>query len=103
MGRFENVHHQCLSGDLRTYRRLPGQGSRIAMRTGADRNRSGLIAALAAGVLVAVSGTYVARATGDADAHWKMLGDYCVKCHNATDWAGSVAFDAMQPGDIPHD
>jgi hypothetical protein len=32
-----------------------------------------------------------------------MLGDYCVKCHNTMDWAGSVAFDTMNPDDIPKD
>jgi Protein of unknown function (DUF1592)/Protein of unknown function (DUF1588)/Protein of unknown function (DUF1585)/Protein of unknown function (DUF1595)/Protein of unknown function (DUF1587) len=42
---------------------------------------------------------------GDARApeKWKMLGDYCEKCHNANDWAGSVAFDTMHPQDIPLD
>jgi hypothetical protein len=29
--------------------------------------------------------------------NWKLLEDYCVECHNATDWAGGVAFDTMQP------
>src|SRR5580692_12750538 len=38
-----------------------------------------------------------------AQQKWTMLNDYCVKCHNATDWAGSVAFDTMQPEEIPHD
>jgi hypothetical protein len=53
-------------------------------------------AALAAGAIQPVN---------DAAAHkkWQMLGDYCVKCHNATDWAGSVAFDVLQPEDIPQD
>jgi Protein of unknown function (DUF1592)/Protein of unknown function (DUF1588)/Protein of unknown function (DUF1585)/Protein of unknown function (DUF1595)/Protein of unknown function (DUF1587) len=73
------------------------------MRSGAGRNRGWSFAAFAAGGLIAVAGANVAMAASDADAHWKMLGDYCEKCHNATDWAGSVAFDAMQPGDIPHD
>jgi hypothetical protein len=27
------------------------------------------------------------------DTHWAMVNKYCVECHNATDWAGSVAFD----------
>jgi hypothetical protein len=30
--------------------------------------------------------------------NWKVLESYCVECHNATDWAGSVAFDTMEPG-----
>jgi hypothetical protein len=65
----------------------------------------------AIGLIMAVAASGAALAAGatppanDPAAHekWKMLGDYCVKCHNATDWAGSVAFDAMQPEDIPQD
>src|SRR4029453_10704544 len=30
--------------------------------------------------------------------NWKLLEGYCVECHNATDWAGGVAFDTMEPG-----
>ena len=46
-----------------------------------------------------------AAAPADPAAHakWQMLGSYCEKCHNATDWAGSVAFDVMQPQDIAQD
>jgi hypothetical protein len=64
----------------------------------------GLFMALAvSGAALAAAGT--TQPVSDAAAHekWKMLGDYCVKCHNATDWAGSVAFDVMQPEDIPKD
>ena len=35
--------------------------------------------------------------------HWSVLRQYCVKCHNTEDWAGGVAFDALQPQDIPTD
>jgi hypothetical protein len=41
-----------------------------------------------------------------ADAHgqqWKLIEDYCYKCHNTEDWAGSVAFDAMTADAIPQD
>jgi len=38
-----------------------------------------------------------------AQEKWKMLGNYCEKCHNSTDWAGGVAFDTMQPEDVPED
>lgn len=34
---------------------------------------------------------------------WKMLDTYCGKCHNATDWAGGVAFDILTPDGIPTD
>ncbi|MEP7242811.1 MAG: DUF1592 domain-containing protein [Gammaproteobacteria bacterium] len=30
-------------------------------------------------------------------ANWQLLETYCVKCHNATDWAGGIAYDTMQP------
>ncbi len=33
--------------------------------------------------------------------HWGMLDKYCFDCHNATDWAGGVAFDTMQPESVP--
>jgi Protein of unknown function (DUF1592)/Protein of unknown function (DUF1588)/Protein of unknown function (DUF1585)/Protein of unknown function (DUF1595)/Protein of unknown function (DUF1587) len=32
-----------------------------------------------------------------------MLEEYCSKCHNATDWAGGVAFDTMSPDTIEAD
>lgn len=58
--------------------------------------------------LIAASAALVASATvnaGDGGAHqkWQLLGTYCEKCHNATDWAGSVAFDTMNAQDIPQD
>ncbi len=37
------------------------------------------------------------------DDHWGFLNYYCSKCHNATDWAGGVAFDTMTPDAIPDD
>ncbi|RZK79574.1 MAG: hypothetical protein EOO66_30135 [Methylobacterium sp.] len=36
-----------------------------------------------------------AEPTASADAHRALLDRYCVECHNTTDWAGGVAFDAM--------
>jgi uncharacterized protein DUF1592/uncharacterized protein DUF1588/uncharacterized protein DUF1585/uncharacterized protein DUF1595/uncharacterized protein DUF1587/cytochrome c len=35
--------------------------------------------------------------------HWELVENYCFKCHNATDWAGSVAFDTMTPDAVPDD
>ena len=29
------------------------------------------------------------------DAPFQLLDDYCAKCHNATDWAGGLAFDTL--------
>jgi len=37
------------------------------------------------------------------DDHWGFLNYYCSKCHNATDWAGGVAFDTMSQDGIPDD
>jgi hypothetical protein len=40
----------------------------------------------------------------EAQKYWALLDDYCTKCHNVTDWAGGIAFDAMMtPDSIPHD
>ena len=33
--------------------------------------------------------------SADAHAQWGLIEHYCFECHNATDWAGSVAFDTM--------
>jgi hypothetical protein len=38
-----------------------------------------------------------------AKPYWGMLKQYCETCHNVTDWAGDVAFETMQPRDIPAD
>ncbi|MGH8217546.1 MAG: DUF1592 domain-containing protein [Steroidobacteraceae bacterium] len=32
---------------------------------------------------------------------WGMLKQYCSKCHNTTDWAGGVAFNVMEPANVP--
>ncbi len=39
----------------------------------------------------------------DAHKQWKVIEDYCFKCHNTDDWAGSVAFDTMSVGEIPQE
>src|SRR5512138_2326743 len=38
-----------------------------------------------------------------ATEKWALLNKYCGKCHNTTDWAGGVAFDALSPESIPQD
>ncbi|MEP7312719.1 MAG: DUF1592 domain-containing protein, partial [Pseudomonadota bacterium] len=48
----------------------------------------------------------VSAGAAPAGAHpttWQIVEDYCVKCHNATDWAGSVAFDTMSADEVPND
>ncbi len=32
---------------------------------------------------------------------WELVEDYCVKCHNTSDWAGGVAFDTMSADAVP--
>jgi hypothetical protein len=39
----------------------------------------------------------------EADRQFGFLGDNCMDCHNATDWAGSLAFDLIAPDEIPDD
>ena len=49
---------------------------------------------------IAVAAGSLALTTARADElqqNWKLLETYCVKCHNATDWAGGIAYDTMQP------
>jgi len=31
---------------------------------------------------------------------WGLLNEYCVSCHNAEDWAGSLAIDTLSPANI---
>ncbi|MFM1886985.1 MAG: hypothetical protein RL026_2142 [Pseudomonadota bacterium] len=55
------------------------------------------------GTVLGASGT-VSAANDDAHpVHWQTIEGYCVSCHNVTDWAGSVAFDTLSPGDVPKD
>jgi hypothetical protein len=36
-------------------------------------------------------------------AQWQLVETYCFKCHNATDWAGGVAFDTMTTDAVSDD
>jgi hypothetical protein len=58
---------------------------------------------LLAGLLVV--GPALAQDAGKApnDPHWAFLNNFCTDCHNATDWAGGLAFDTMTSADVPHD
>lgn len=61
----------------------------------AIRNASAAcVAWLAAGAAYAGSGV---------EANWHVIDDYCVKCHNAEDWAGGIAFDTLSPNSIGAD
>ena len=59
--------------------------------------RRGVTGAVAASVLVF---NCVTAFGADAPRHWPVLEKYCVDCHNTTDWAGGVAFDALTPETI---
>lgn len=37
------------------------------------------------------------------EKNWGVLEVYCSECHNATDWAGGVAFDTLQPDGVGAD
>ncbi len=61
------------------------------------------IASLIGPLIAAAAFSTAVNAADAAHEKWKLLGEYCEKCHNATDWAGSVAFDTMQPDEVPQD
>ena len=42
-------------------------------------------------------------ASAPQSPHFGYLQEYCTECHNATDWAGGIAFDTMSEADVPHD
>lgn len=44
-----------------------------------------------------------AWAQNDADTYRELLNTYCSDCHNSEDWAGSLAFDLMDLGNVGHD
>lgn len=39
----------------------------------------------------------------ESDAKFKFLSENCMECHNAEDWAGSLAFDLIEPNEIADD
>ena len=46
---------------------------------------------------------FAAGVEGAEQANPQLLDRYCSDCHNATDWAGGVAFDTMNPEDVGGD
>ncbi|MDR2212991.1 MAG: DUF1592 domain-containing protein [Pseudomonadales bacterium] len=40
---------------------------------------------------------------GQAPGQWGVVEQYCMECHNTTDWAGQLAFDLLDPNDLGHD
>ncbi|MBX5461708.1 MAG: DUF1592 domain-containing protein [Steroidobacteraceae bacterium] len=49
------------------------------------------------------SETPAAAAAHSAPPQWEQLKERCTACHNATDWAGGVAFDVMSLDDLHAD
>lgn len=41
--------------------------------------------------------------TKGSERELALLGQYCMDCHNASDWAGGVAFDLMSLEELDHD
>jgi hypothetical protein len=63
-----------------------------------SRNLSLAFAAAALGALLATGAQ-----GAEPDLHWNLLRENCEKCHNATDWAGGVAFDTLTSDGIADD
>lgn len=42
-------------------------------------------------------------AADTVEEKWGVIEGYCFQCHNDEDWAGSIAFNLMSPGNISHD
>ena len=54
-----------------------------------------LVAAVLAPALAA------AAPAPDTKQQWGLVENYCFKCHNIEDWAGTIAFDTMSMDDVP--
>src|SRR3982751_5910007 len=58
-------------------------------------------------LLLRGAGTALGQAAPPASTspktHFGFLEEYCTECHNATDWAGGLAFDTLTEADVPHD
>lgn len=69
------------------------------------RVRAGLAGVAMSGLaaMSAFAADAAPKAADEASGHWKLLSESCEKCHNTTDWAGGVAFDAMTPDTIADD
>ncbi|MEJ1964872.1 MAG: DUF1592 domain-containing protein [Gammaproteobacteria bacterium] len=66
-------------------------------------NLSGTLAGLLLAGFIAAPALAAEASPADSESHWAMLSRNCEKCHNATDWAGGIAFDAMTPDNIAAD
>src|SRR5262245_21731052 len=64
-------------------------------RSGGALRLAALLCVLGPAAPVAAPAADSLRATA-----WDKLEPVCDKCHNSTDWAGSIAFDTLSPDDI---
>ena len=62
-----------------------------------------LLAGLGLSTLAAAAAPPDHLAGQPLEQQWGFLDTYCGKCHNATDWAGGVAFDVLQPQAVGSD
>src|SRR5690606_28812815 len=57
-----------------------------------------------AALLAFVSGaSRAAEVAAGGDDPWQVVDEYCVSCHNATDWAGGIALDVLDRARIHAD
>jgi hypothetical protein len=52
---------------------------------------------------VALKSEQFASWLGDSSEPLNQLSTYCMECHNASDWAGGVAFDILSLDELDHD
>jgi hypothetical protein len=63
----------------------------------------GALSRAATGLALACAMTLPGAVWGAAASggdHWEVVDKYCVSCHNATDWAGSIALDTVDRDDV---
>lgn len=53
------------------------------------------------GAVFAACAAWGGAALAADDAPWHLIEGYCFECHNSEDWAGSIAFDLMDPAQVP--
>jgi len=80
---------------------LSQMGTRKASFGKALQGASGALPLVLSGL--GAGGVIAAEAADPAKTFGNLLGDYCSKCHNADDWAGSLAFDTVDVGHVGED
>ena len=52
---------------------------------------------------LAGSASALGQAAPAGPVKFGFLQEYCTECHNATDWAGGIAYDTLGEADVPQD